>query len=82
VLIPDNSHGKPSSTEQSKIKPNDRPLYCKDSIIIGDNVWVGEKTVILSGVNVGDGAIIGANAVVTHDVPPYSIAVGCPAKIL
>ena len=36
----------------------------------------------MSGVTVGDGAVIGANAVVTHDVPAYSIAVGCPAKVI
>lgn len=62
--------------------PNVRPLYSKGPIVIGNNVWIGEKVAVLGGVKIGDGAIIGANAVVTHDVPPYSIAVGCPAKII
>ena len=41
-----------------------------------------DNVTIMSGVTVGDGAVIGANAVVTHDVPAYSIAVGCPAKVI
>ena len=82
VLISDNSHGNPSNMSHLRIKPDDRPLYSKGPIFIGENVWIGEKASILGGVKIGNGAIIGANAVVTHDVPPYSIAVGCPAKIL
>jgi acetyltransferase-like isoleucine patch superfamily enzyme len=49
---------------------------------IGNDVWIGCHSVIRSGVTIGDGAIIGAGAVVTKDVPPYSIVVGVPAKIL
>ena len=82
ILISDNSHGNSSNLKQLKMHPNLRPLYSKGPIVIGDNVWIGVKATILSGVHIGDGAIIGANAVVTHDVPPYSIAVGCPAKII
>ena len=52
----------------------------KGEIIIGDNVWLGDRTVILSGVHIGDGAVIAANAVVTHDVPAYSVVGGVPAK--
>ena len=48
--------------------------------IIGNDVWIGYEAVILSGVTIGDGAIIGARAVVTRDVPPYTIAGGVPAK--
>jgi virginiamycin A acetyltransferase len=51
-------------------------------IIIGNDVWIGAGAIILPEVTVGDGAIIGAGTVVTHDVPPYAIVVGVPAKIL
>lgn len=82
VLISDNSHGNPAILSQRSIAPNDRPLYCKGPIVIGDNVWIGERAAILGGVTIGDGAIIGVNAVVTHDVPAYATAVGCPARII
>ncbi len=48
---------------------------------IGNDVWVGDRSFILPGVKIGDGAIIGANAVVSKDVPPYGIALGIPAKV-
>jgi acetyltransferase-like isoleucine patch superfamily enzyme len=51
-------------------------------VIIEENAWLGEGCVILPGVTVGKNAIIGSNAVVTKDVPPYSIAVGIPAKVI
>lgn len=54
----------------------------KGSIIIGNDVWVGAGAIILSGVNIGDGAIVAAGAVVTHDVPAYSIVGGNPAKVI
>ena len=65
-----------------KIAPNARPIYSKGAIVIGDNVWIGEKAAILAGVTIGEGAIIGANAVVTKNIPPYSIAAGIPARII
>ena len=52
----------------------------KGDIVIGHDVWIGFESVILSGVTIGDGAIIGARAVVTKDVPPYTIVGGVPAK--
>lgn len=52
----------------------------KGDIIIGDDVWIGYETVIMSGVHVGNGAIIAARAVVTKDVPPYTIVGGTPAR--
>ena len=51
-------------------------------ISIGNHVWICAKATILKGVTIGDGAIIGANSVVTHDVPAYSVAVGVPAKVI
>ena len=50
--------------------------------IIGNDVWIGDSAIILSGVRVGDGAIVGAGAVVTKDIPPYAIACGVPARII
>ncbi|MEA4863577.1 MAG: CatB-related O-acetyltransferase [Victivallaceae bacterium] len=52
----------------------------KGGIEIGSDVWIGFEAVILAGVKIGDGAIIGARAVVTRDVPPYTIVGGVPAK--
>lgn len=54
----------------------------KGDIIIGNDVWIGYEAVILAGVTVGDGAIIGVRAVVTKDVPPYTIVGGVPAKTI
>lgn len=52
----------------------------KGDIVIGNDVWIGYKAVIMAGVHIGDGAIIAARAVVTKDVPPYTIVGGTPAK--
>ena len=52
----------------------------KGDTVIGNDVWIGYEALILSGVTVGDGAIIGSRAVVTKDVPPYTIVGGVPAK--
>lgn len=49
---------------------------------IGNDVWVGERAIILQGLSVGNGAVIGAGSVVTKDVPPYAIVAGCPAKVI
>ena len=54
----------------------------KGDIVIGNDVWIGYEAVILSGVHIGDGAIIGTRAVVTKDVPPYTVVGGVPAKII
>ena len=49
---------------------------------VGDNVWCGVNVVITTGVTVGERSVIGANSVVTRDLPPYSVAAGAPAKVL
>ena len=54
----------------------------KKPIIIEDNVWIGEHAVVLKGVHIGRGSVIASNAVVTKDVPPYSIVAGNPAKVV
>ena len=52
----------------------------KGDIVLGNDVWIGYEAVILSGVTIGDGAIVGARAVVTKDVPPYTIVAGVPVR--
>ena len=81
IYISDNSHGN-TSIEHMDIPPIKRPLFVKGPVIIEDNVWIGERACILSGVRIGRGAIIGANAVVTKDVPAYAVVGGIPARIL
>lgn len=81
TYISDNSHG-----DISNIKLNDTPykrqLFSKGSVHIGKNVWIGRNVCVLPNVTIGDYAIIGANAVVTHDIPAYAIAAGVPAKVI
>lgn len=81
VLISDNSHGT-SSDALNGIPPVLRNMHCKKPTIIKDNVWIGEKASILAGVTVGEGVIIGANTVITKDVPPYTLAVGYPTRFI
>ena len=81
VLITDNAHGN-SDKESMDIHPSLRPVVSKGKVHIGNNVWIGNNACIMPGVNVGDGAIIGANSVVTKDVPAYAVAVGIPAKVV
>lgn len=81
VFITDNAHGN-SEKFLLNIPPCQRPLYSKGPVIIEDNVWIGEMVCIMPGVTIGQGSIIGANAVVTKDVPPYSVVGGNPAKII
>lgn len=54
----------------------------KGDIKIGNDVWIGVDCIIKRGLTIGNGAVIGANSVVTKDVPPYAIVVGSPAKII
>ncbi len=68
---------------QKKIDGGIRKNYLDRGVIdIGNNVWIGDNTVFLKNVTVGDGAIIGSGSVVTHDVPPFAIVAGVPARII
>lgn len=81
VTITDNGHG--DSSYENLTKPvSQRPIISKGSVIIGKNVWVGDKATILPGVTIGDGVIVGANSVITKDIPSYSVVCGNPAKII
>lgn len=84
IYISDNSHGsyKGCSSDSS---PESIPIkreYYISPVIIEENVWIGEGVVILPGVVIGRGTIVGANSVVNKNIPPYSIAVGQPARVV
>lgn len=81
VLITDHSHGS-SSEDDLGIPPAERCLSSKGPVIIEDNVWIGEGVCVLPNVKVGRNSIIGANSVVSHDVPPFSVVAGNPAKVI
>lgn len=81
VYIGDNSHGM-FSREEANIPPIRRKLYSKGEVVIGNNVWIGDKATILAGVTIGDNVVVAANAVVTKDIPSNTIVAGCPAKII
>lgn len=82
-MITDHYHGNTKKLHEiSAIMPNMRPLTSKGPVYIGENVWIGDGVVVLPNVTIGTGAIIGANSVVTRDIPAYSVAVGVPAKVI
>lgn len=81
VYIGDNAHGG-LSIEEANIPPVCRQLISKGEVVIGKNVWIGDKVTILGSVTIGDNVIIGANSVVTHDIPSNCMAAGIPAKVL
>ena len=81
VLITDNAHGENLPNELN-IPPLERRVCSSGPVTIGRNVWIGDKATILPDVTIGDGAVIAANAVVTKDVPPFSVAAGCPARVI
>lgn len=60
----------------------DAALYSKGNISIGNDVWIGANTVVLAPVTIGSGAVVGAGSVVTHDIEPYSIYAGNPARLI
>ena len=81
VLITDNSHGN-NTKEVADIAPLAREIHSNGPVYIGENVWIGDKVTILPNVTIGKGCIIAANAVVTKDIPEYSVAAGVPAKVI
>lgn len=82
IYISDSSHGSyigDSNDSHPDSFPSERPLSTK-SVVIKDNVWLGEFVSVLPGVTIGKGTIVGANSVVSKNLPDYVIAVGSPAK--
>lgn len=81
VYITDHTHGD-VSYDQLSIPPRHRPLYSKGFVKIGAYVHIGEGSCIMPGVTIGNHSVIGAGSVVTHDIPPYCVAAGNPAKVI
>ena len=81
VYISDHSHGD-SSFMTLKIPPFLRPVISKGPVVIESNVWIGEGSAILPGVRIGKNSIVGANSVVTKDIPPNSVVGGVPARVI
>lgn len=77
VTILDHDHKYSFECENLKLDG-----FVTDDIIIGNNVWIGDKVTILKGVNIGNNVIVGANSVVNKSIPPNSIVAGTPAKII
>lgn len=63
-------------------RPSRERNHISGTIVVGDNVWLGAGCIILKNCSIGSGSIVGAGAVVTKDIPDYSVAVGNPAKII
>ncbi len=83
IYVGDSNHGIYSGDNQTDpaVPPNDRPLDV-GRIRIGNNAWIGTGAAIVGNVEIGEGTVIGANSVVTHDLDSYSIYAGAPAKKL
>lgn len=81
VFISDHSHGE-ISAEALQCVPMERPIYSKGEVVIEDRVWIGEDVCILPGVTIGQNSVVGAGAVVTRSVPPFSVVVGNPARVV
>ena len=77
IVIDPSTH----SRERTDVPMRDQPLV-HGEIVIGNDVWLGANCVVLRGVNIGDGCVVGAGAVVTRDLPSMSVAVGVPARII
>ena len=79
--ITDHTHGG-TSREELLLPPRKRPLVSRGPVKIGKYVHLGEGVCVMPGVTIGDYSVIGAGAVVTRDIPPFSIAVGSTAKVI
>lgn len=73
-------------TNNHKFNDPEKPIYLQGrqhrSINIGNDVWIGKRAMIMPGVNIGDGVVVAAGAVVTKNIPPYSVVGGVPAKVI
>lgn len=74
--------GNHKYSDKTKKINNQNMELGKSPITIGNDVWIGEKAIILKSVNIGEGCVVGAGAVVTKDVPPFSVVAGNPAVII
>lgn len=81
VFITDHFHGD-ISLENLSIPPGERILTTKGAVIIKKNAWLGEGVAVMPGVTIGENAVIGANSVVTKDIPDNAVAAGVPARVI
>lgn len=83
-LLGGNHNYKTASTYPFKVKlfKQDSEAYTNGPIVVEDDVWIGQRSVIMSGITIGQGAIIAAGSVVTKNVAPYSVVGGVPAKLI
>jgi len=81
ITITDNSHGK-CDLSSFNLPPAARPLHSAGPVVIEAGVWLGDKVTILPNVRIGKNAVIGANSVVTKDIPANCVAGGIPAKVI
>lgn len=77
VYITDQNHGY-----EDVHRPISQQSQPEEPVVIGDGTWLGFGSVVLPGVTIGKHVVIGANSVVTHDIPDYSVAVGVPARVV
>jgi len=84
VLISDHNHGSYRGDEQSNPleSPVQRKLVSHGTVIIGSNVWLGDNVVVMGPVRIGNGVVVGANSVITRDIPDNVIVAGTPARIV
>ena len=76
VTIRDQDHAIVPTEGQGRVG------FTTSPIVIGDNVWLGAKVTVLQGVTIGNNVVVGANSVVTHDLPDNCVAVGAPARVV
>lgn len=69
-------------TDRTDVPIGFQGMTDRRKVTIGNDVWIGQRAIIMPGVTIGDGCIIAANAVVTEDVPPYSVCGGVPARVI
>jgi len=81
LLITDNAHGNKEDAV-SNIPPIERSLISKGGVVIEDGVWLADNVSVLPGVRIGSNSIIGANVVVSKDVPPYTVVVGATSRYI
>lgn len=71
-----------SATHETSVQSRRSGIEFAREVHIGDDCWIGASVTILAGVKIGEGCTIGAGSVVTSQIPPFSVAVGCPARVI
>jgi len=82
VVLADTFAAVPPHRQGDASEPEEAAGEAGASIVVGDNVWIGARAVLLGGARIGEGAVVGAAAVVDFEVPPYTVVAGNPARIV